>query len=309
MHPLEMPVINAIAARFVQAGASRMMAVPSDYADTFADITVAPTLMTIPTRHGDVTCSVYLPSAQHEHPAIYLNAHGGGYVIGMPEQDDLYCAFLAQTAGVVVVSIHYAVAPQAKFPIAIEQTTDALSWLAHHPEVHGWDSARIVVGGQSAGAAIATAVARIARDAGSPAIALQVLNFPPLDLVTPAKDKPHPPPKPLLNPTIAHVFDGAYAPPKLRDHPHISPAATQNLELTNGTHPLAGMPRTVVVTAEHDILREEGSRYAEALRAAGTEVAHLDVSGVDHAFFGAGPAAAARDAMAFVAREVERAVG
>lgn len=308
MHPLEMPVINTIAARFVQAGAARMTVEPSDYEQVFSDITVAPTSMVIPTRHGDVNCRVYLPSEQQASPAIYLNFHGGGYVIAIPEQDDLYCAFLAQTAGVVVVSVDYAVAPQAKFPVAIEQATDVLSWLAEHGTERGWDASRIAVGGQSAGAAIATALARIARDATSPTIALQVLNYPPLDLVTPAKDKPQPSSKPQLNPTIAHIFDGAYAPAAQRSHPHISPAAAQNLVSTNGVHPLAGMPRTVMVTAELDILRHEGLRYAEALSAAGVEVAQLDVPGAYHAFFGAGPSGAARDAMTFVAHEVTRAM-
>jgi acetyl esterase len=303
-----MPVINTVAARFIQAGAARMMAVPPDYPRAFSDITVAPAPLAIPTRHGEVNSTVHRPSEDHERPAIYVNFHGGGYVIGMPEQDDLYCAFLAQTAGVVVVNVDYAIAPQARFPVAIEQGTDILNWLVEHAAEHGWDATRIVLGGQSAGAAIATALARIARDAGSPAIALEVLNYPPIDLVTQAKDKPHPTAKPLLTPAMAHIFDGAYAAPALRSHPHISPAATQNLTPKNGKHPLAGMPRTVVVTAEQDILREEGARYAEELRAAGVEVAYLDVPGVDHAFFGAGPAATARDAMTFVADEVTRAL-
>lgn len=309
MHPLETPVVNGVVARFMQGGAAKMMAKPPGFAAAFADITVAPTSLTVPTRHGDVACTVHRPAKATGLPALFLNFHGGGYVIALPEQDDLYCAFLAEKAGVVVVNVDYAVAPQAKFPVAIEQGIDVLTWLAANAQQQGWDANRIVVGGQSAGGGIATAVARSARDAGSPAIALQVLNFPPLDLVTPAKDKPHPMPKPMLTPTLGHIFDAAYAPSAVRSHPHISPAAVQNLALVDGRHPLAGMPRTLLTTAELDILREEGDRYGEALRAAGVAVTYREFAGVDHAFLGAEPVATAREAMELVAAEVADAVG
>ena len=309
MHPLETPVINGVVARFMQGGAAKMMAAPPAFATTFADVTVAPAPLIVPTRHGDVACTVHRPAKAKGIPALFLNLHGGGYVIALPEQDDLYCAFLAQHAGVVVVNVDYAVAPQAKFPIAIEQGVDVLNWLVANAKDQGWDAGRIVVGGQSAGGAIATAVARSARDAGSPTIALQVLNFPPLDLVTPAKDKPHPQPKPMLTPTLGHIFDGAYAPRTVRRNPLISPAAAQNLALVGGQHPLAGMPRTLLTTAELDILRGEGSRYAEGLAAAGVAVTYREFAGVDHGFLGTEPVATAREAMELVAAEVRSAVG
>lgn len=309
MHPLETPVINGVVARFMQGGAAKMMAQPPEFAKAFADITVAPTPLTVPTRHGDVACTVHRPASATGLPALFLNFHGGGYVIALPEQDDLYCAFLSQKAGVVVVNVDYAVAPQAKFPVAIEQGVDVLNWLVANAKQQGWDATRIVVGGQSAGGGIATAVARSARDAGSPTITLQVLNFPPLDLVTQAKDKPHPMPKPMLTPALGHIFDAAYAPFAVRSHPHISPAAVQNLALVDGKHPLAGMPRTLLTTAELDILREEGDRYGEALRAGGVAVTYREFAGVDHGFLGAEPVATAREAMELVAAEVTSAVG
>lgn len=312
MHPLETPVINGIVARFMQGGAARMMAAPPSFATAFADVTVAPTALTaltVPTRHGDVACTVHRPASAKGAPALFVNFHGGGYVIALPEQDDLYCAFLAQKAGVIVVNVDYAVAPQAKFPVAIEQGVDVLNWLVANAREQGWDAKRIVIGGQSAGGAIATAVARTARDAGSPTIALQVLNFPPLDLVTQAKDKPHPQPKPMLTPTLGHIFDAAYAPSSDRTNPLISPAAVQNLALVGGKHPLAGMPRTLLTTAELDILREEGARYAKALTAAGVAVTYREFAGVDHGFLGMEPVSTAREAMELVAAEVTSAVG
>lgn len=309
MHPLEFPPINRAVATFMQKGAGRITTAPAAFATAFADVVPAPTPLTIPTRHGDVATTVFRPSTDDARPALYLNFHGGGYVIRVPEQDDLLCAYLADHAGVVVVNVDYSVAPQAQFPIAIQEAIDILTWVVEHAHEQGWDATRIVVGGQSAGGAIATALARSARDSGGPAIALQVLTFPPLDLVTPAAEKVVPGVKHLLTPTLAHIFDGAYAPADRRSDPLVSPAAPANLETIDGRHPLAGMPTTLLITAERDLLRAEGIRYAAGLREAGVTVTHEDVAGVDHGFLLAEPASMARQAMDLMVAEVRSAVG
>ena len=244
----------------------------------FVNIPGTTTEATVPTRHGDVACTLYWPAPSGSgRPAVYVNAHGGGYIIARPEQDDPWCRFLASRAGVVVVNVDYSVAPQARFPVPVEQVYDVLQWAAT-PE-REWDGSRLCVGGQSAGGAIAAGAARLALDNGGPALRLQVLNYPPLDLVTPAKDKRAGAKKVVIQPWMAKVFDRAYVPdPARRRHHLVSPAWGSNGER------IAGIAPAIVVTPGLDRLHDEGAAYAHQLKAAGALVEHHDLPGVDHAY-------------------------
>ena len=160
------------------------------------------------------------------------------------------------------------------------------------------------VGGQSAGGGLAAAVARQAleaRDDTAPSIALQVLHYPPLDLATHARDKRAAIAKPVLRPWMADVFDSAYVPdPRRRADPLVSPAHPSD------TADLTGIAPAFVVTAEHDLLRAEGVRYAERLRKAGALLDHYDVPGVDHGY-DQKDAETARGVYALIAAHVRRA--
>ncbi len=102
--------------------------------------------------------------------------------------DDPLCRCLAAEAGVAVVNVDYVVAPQHRFPAPPHQAFEVVRWVAEHGAEHGWDGDRLTVGGQSAGGGLAAA-ARQALEQGGPAIAVQVLHYPPLDLATRGKDK------------------------------------------------------------------------------------------------------------------------
>ncbi|TDL44567.1 alpha/beta hydrolase fold domain-containing protein [Kocuria rosea] len=244
----------------------------------FEEIPRRTTEVTVPTRHGDVVCTIYRPAGPGvDRPAVYVNAHGGGYIVARPEQDDPWCRFLAHRAAVVVVNVDYSVAPQARFPVPVEQVHDVLEWAAA-PE-RDWDGTRLCVGGQSAGGAIAAGAARMALEAGRPALRLQVLNYPPLDLVTPAKEKRAGARRTVIQPWMAKVFDPAYVPDAAqRRHRLVSPAWGSNGEGIEGITP------AVVVTPGLDRLHDEGAAYARALAAAGALVEHLDLPGADHAY-------------------------
>lgn len=233
------------------------------------------------TTSGPTQAVVYRPPSADPRtpPAVHVNLHGGGYVMALTELDDPACRALAVLSGSVVLNLDYPVAPQHPFPAPPHHVYEAVRWIAENGATHGWDGARLTVGGQSAGGGLAAATARLALERGGPRIALQVLHYPPLDLSVPARAKRSVIDKPMLRPWMGDVFDTCYAPKAgLRKDRLVSPAAATD------TADLTGIAPAVVVTAEHDILRDEARRYAERLATVGALIAHHEVPGVDHGY-------------------------
>ena len=243
---------------------------------SFAELPARTVPATIPTRHGEVRAVVYLPAASSDPVPVYVNFHGGGFILRHPEQDDPLCRYLAATAGVAVVNVDYDVAPAHRFPEPVEEAYDAVCWAAGPGR--DWDGSRLCVGGQSAGGALAAAVARLALELGGPDLALQVLLYPVLDLVTPARDK-HVAVKPVISVPIEKVFEGAYLPsPEARLDRLASPAWGPNGD------GIAGIAPALVVTCGLDSLHDEGVAYAGKLAAVGSLREHLDLEGADHGY-------------------------
>lgn len=158
------------------------------------------------------------------------------------------------------------------------------------------------MGGQSAGGGLAAAVARQAFEEGGPSIALQVLHYPPLDLATGVRNKRAAIAKPLLRPWMGDVFDTSYVPDvRRRLDPLVSPAHPSD------TAALKGIAPALVITAEYDLLRAEGERYAERLRGVGALVDHHEVRGADHGYDGIDDEKA-RDVYTIIARRIREAV-
>jgi acetyl esterase/lipase len=258
--------------------------------------------LTVPTSVAPARVVVYLPPGENAAPPVHVNFHGGGYVLPLTEMDDPLCRALAAEAGVVVVNVDYVVAPQHPFPAPTRQAYEVVRWVAAHGAEHGWDGSRLSVGGQSAGGGLAAAVARQALEEGGPPIALQVLHYPPLDLATSARDKRAAIPKPMLRPWMGEMFDSAYVPdPRERADRLVSPAGAAD------TADLKGIAPAFVITAEFDLLKAEGERYAERLRKAGALVEHHDVSQADHGYDGKDDEKA-RESYALIARQVRQAL-
>ena len=234
--------------------------------------------ITIPTRYGPTPATVYHPPAGAGRPAAYVNVHGGGFVVGHREQDDPWCRYLAANSGAVVINTDYVLAPGHRFPAAPHQLYDIACWAADPGR--DWDGSRLCVGGQSAGGSLSAAVARLALENGGPDIALQVLHYAPLDLVTPTRDKPSViGPRAVMKPWVGAVFDTAYIPdPAQRRDRLASPAWADD------SADLAGIAPALIVTAEHDRLRNEARRYAARLDAVGALVEYYEVPGVDHGY-------------------------
>ncbi|MFF7984483.1 alpha/beta hydrolase fold domain-containing protein [Streptomyces sp. NPDC007901] len=304
MSLLARPAIAALGAKTLQRLtllASRRPSGPGSDAASHARFPEFPRRvreLTVPTSVAPARATVYLPAPEVTAPPVHVNFHGGGYVMSLTELDDPLCRFLAAEAGVAVVNVDYVVAPQHPFPAPPRQAYGVVRWVAEHAAEEGWDGSRLTVGGQSAGGGLAAAVARQALAEGGPSIALQVLHYPPLDLVTSAADKRAAIAKPMLRPWMAEVFDTAYVPePKRRADPLVSPAHPSD------TADLTGIAPAVVITAEYDLLRAEGERYASRLGAVGALVEHHEVSGVDHGY-DAKDEVTAREVYALVARHL-----
>ncbi|MBI5341545.1 MAG: alpha/beta hydrolase [Mycolicibacterium rufum] len=242
----------------------------------FTEIPGRTSTVSIPTRYGAVDATIYHPPNDDERPPVYLNLHGGGFVVGHPEQDDPWCRYLAARAGVTVVNPDYVLAPRHRFPAAPQQIYDIAWWVADGDRT--WDGTRLCVGGQSAGGNLAAATARQALENGGPDIALQVLFYAPLDLVTATRDKPSTiGARAVMKPWMGEVFDTAYIPdPASRRDRLASPA--------NDDAHLAGIAPALVITAEQDRLRDEARRYAEKLHAASALAEYYEAPGVDHGY-------------------------
>jgi len=186
---------------------------------------------------------------------------------------------IAVEAGVIVIDVDYAVAPQHPFPTPPRQAYEIVHWIAAQAHEQGWDAARITVGGQSAGGALVAAVCRQALQNDGPAIRLQVLHYPPLDLTVPTTQKHSPLAKPLLRPWMGEVFDSSYVPNHAqRGDPLVSPAAIGD------TSDLTGIAPAVIIAAGDDILHDEDVRYARRMADVGALVELIEVPGADHAY-------------------------
>jgi acetyl esterase len=298
---LQRPPVAATAARALQlaVGLAGRRASAAAH-QRFPELPRRAAELTIPTSIAPARVVVYRPEIAGSSP-VHVNFHGGGFVLPLTDGDDPLCRFLAAVAGVTVLNVDYVVAPQHRFPAAPHQAYEVVQWVAAHGAEHGWDGSRLTVGGQSAGGALAAAVCRQALDRGGPPIALQALHYPPLDLVTSAKDKHAAALKPVLRPWMAEVFDGSYVPdPGQRADPLVSPAHEAD------TADLSGIAPALVITAELDLLRAEGDRYAQRLRQSGALVGHHVVLGADHGYDGQDDDRA-REVYALIARHVQNA--
>ncbi len=209
---------------------------------------------------------------------ILVFFHGGGFVVGLPEEFEGFCARLAHRTGWLVAFVNYRLAPEHPFPAAQEDAWHATRWTAAHAPTFGGDPTHLALMGDSAGGNLVTQVARMALEQGGPRIAHQVLLCPWVDLRDEAEEAEafrHFGSGPWLSTESLRWFRGHYCPgADLRD-PRLSPLLADDFR---------GLPPATVVTAEFDILRDQGRAYAERLQAAGVPVTHREVLGMLHDF-------------------------
>jgi acetyl esterase len=211
---------------------------------------------------------------------VYVYFHGGGWVIGDLESHDVLCRQLTAESGACVIAVDYRLAPEHKFPAAADDAWAATRWISAHAAELGVDAARLAVGGDSAGGNLAAVVALMARDAGGPAIALQVLLYPVTDVGSESPSYTDFAEGYMLTRESMRWFTAHYLSRKedATDW-RVSPLRAPSL---------AGLPPALVITAGFDPLSDEGAAYAVALRKAGVTVDYVSFGGMIHGFAGMG---------------------
>lgn len=239
---------------------------------------------------------VYRPrGASGDRLPVVVNFHGGGWVAGDPRQSDWWCSAIAAQAGVVVVSVDYRLAPEHPFPIPPQDCYAATVWVAEHAGELGVDTTWLAVMGDSAGGNLSAVVCLMAREEGGPAIALQVLIYPSVEVVDPFPSEDENAHAPVLSKADLKAFSGLYLSGGDGTDPHASPL--------RGKH--AGLPPALIQTAQHDPLRDQGQAYAAALREAGVEVRLTNYVDAVHGYISLpGVVPAARQALAEAVDEI-----
>ncbi|MCY3569655.1 MAG: alpha/beta hydrolase [Chloroflexi bacterium] len=227
----------------------------------------------VPGPAGDIPVRVYASAGANLPVVMYF--HGGGWVLGDIDSHDGTCKqLLAELGEAVVVSVHYRLAPEDKYPAAAEDCYAATRWVAENASEIGGDGARLAVCGDSAGGNLSAVVSQMARDRGGPAIAAQVLHVPVTD---------HNYSYPSYTENAEGMLLTRASMVWFWDHYLNSDADGQEAYASPlKAADLSGLPPALVQTAEYDPLRDEGEAYGAALEAAGTEVSVHRYDGVVH---------------------------
>lgn len=232
-------------------------------------------VLNLTTRGGVRLRAYYPPNGEDGHRPAIIYFHGGGWVLGDLDTHDSLCRHLAISANSVVVAVDYRLAPECPFPAAFDDAWAALHHVVEEAEDLGIDVDRLAVAGDSAGGNLATAVSLRARGLGAPYIAFQCLIYPALDVRSDSGSYREFADGYGLTRDRMRFFWKSYQGLQTNTDPMFSPAQAENL---------AGLPPTLILTAEYDVLRDEGESYADRLRTSGVPVELMRVDGVIHGF-------------------------
>jgi acetyl esterase len=232
---------------------------------------------TVPGPHGGIPVRIYRPRDEVDLPVLVW-LHGGGWTIGSVDVYDPITRAIANAAGCIIVSVDYRLAPEHPFPAPLDDCWAAVQWAGSHAADFGGDPARVAIGGDSAGGNLSAVCALLARDAGGPTLALQLLVYPTTDARCGAESQTTNGQGYLLERAQLDWFYDCY----LRNGGdradwRVSPLLAPSLE---------AVAPALVITAEYDPLRDEGEAYAKRLADAGVPVEVTRYDGMIHAFFG-----------------------
>ena len=226
-------------------------------------------------RSGEIPIRVYAPDGDGPFPGVVF-LHGGGWVLCDLDTHDTICRAISKRAGCVVVAVDYRLAPEHKFPAALDDCFDVTRWVASNAPALRIDPKRLVLAGDSAGGNMATVIASKSRN-GGPSVALQVLVYPVINMTsfdTPSH-REFPEGHFVTRSSMEWFKSNYFSSASDTRNPDASPYFIENLN---------GMPPALVLTAECDPLRDEGEAYAKRLQASGTAVTLTRYDGMIHPF-------------------------
>ncbi|MBX7489801.1 alpha/beta hydrolase [Qipengyuania sp. GH25] len=258
-------------ARDVLAGAQK--SVPVELADATATDLVLPLGPT-----GSTSIRVYRPMGVKGELPVVIYTHGGGWVLGDKQTHERLVRELTAGSGAMFVFVDYERSPEARYPIAIEQVYAVLEYVANNPDEFGADPSRIAIAGDSVGGDMTAAVALLDKERGGPKLTAQLLFYPVTDASMSTASYGEFADGPWLTKEAMAWFWNQYLPDTTkRGDIHVSP-------INASTQQLKGLPQTLLIVDENDVLRDEGEAFGRNLAAAGVDVTSVRYNGTIHDF-------------------------
>ena len=229
--------------------------------------------------NGEISIQIVKPQGtSNEILPVVMYFHGGGWVLGGFDTHERLLRELATRANTAIVYVNYTLSPEAKYPTALEEGYTATKWIAENGETLNLDSSRIAIAGDSAGGNLATAIAFLAKERGGPPITFQLLFYPVTDASfdTPSYSK-YQEGFFLTREGMKWFWDNYLSNDTNRKEPTVSP-------LQASVEQLKGLPPTLIIVGENDVLRDEGEAYAHKLMQAGVPTTATRYLGTIHDF-------------------------
>ena len=221
---------------------------------------------------GEIALRCYRPGPAPR--ALVVWAHGGGFVLGSLDELDNFARALAHESGCAVVSVDYRLAPEHPYPVAVHDVEAAARWVAERMETLAGARVPVILGGDSAGANLATVVTRRLHEAGACTIAGNVLAYPNTDVPDAPSLRDFE--APFLGAREIGFFMDLYAPDAAtHQSPDLAPALAPNLGV---------LPPTLIITAEHDVITGQAEAYGRRLASHGVDVSIIQHPGMIHGF-------------------------
>lgn len=230
----------------------------------------------LPSPHPTIPLRIYTPESLQKSLPIFLFFHGGGWVFGALEDFDRLCSFISKNAECLVISVGYRLAPEYKFPTAIEDAYAAILWASQQGEELGGDPSKIAVGGDSAGGNLAAVMTLMARERKRPDIKYQLLIYPVINYAfdTPSYDE-FANGYGLIREEMKWFWSHYLSHSEEGKNPYASPLQAETFK---------NLPPARVVIAEYDVLRSEAEAYCDRLEKYNIKVVRQFCCGLIHGF-------------------------
>lgn len=230
--------------------------------------------LAIPYGQREILIRLYLPESPSMVP-VHIYLHGGSWWVGDRCFGDQVCREIVNQLGTAAISLGYSLAPESKFPAALEDSYHLIKWVFEHSQAYGFDRHRISIGGTSAGANIAAATTLLIDEQGGPKLCGQLLECPALDAGMTRPSIKQFAEGYLLTEEALQEGWGFYLNKGDRSNSFASPLLAEDL---------SGLPTALIISAEYDPLRDEAEEYADRLRTAGVAVVQQRFVGMVHGF-------------------------